>query len=61
MTDEVPMPEVRRGCVLCKVTDEELLAGYVVVSPTGIAHHGTDDGETECGKDATGDGWWWPL
>lgn len=62
MTDETPMPDVKRGCAVCRVTDDEiLLSGHVIVSPRGIAHAGQDDGDTECGKDTTGDGWWWPL
>lgn len=55
------MPEVERACSICGPTDEEILAGHVVVSPTGVAHHGTDWGKTDCGKDATGEHWWWPL
>lgn len=33
----------------------------IVVSPTGCAHFGADYGITACGRDATPDGWWWPL
>lgn len=57
--EDVPMPVVVRGCKVCQPSDEEILSGYVVVSPIGIAHHGEDDGDTSCGKDATE--WWWPL
>ena len=60
-TLDLPMPEVAKLCALCKVTDEEVLSGYVVVSPRGTAHHGEDDGDTCCGRDATGENWWWPL
>ena len=58
MSDEVPMPPVNSGCFRCGVTQEEVESGYVVVSPTGKAHHGEDNGETACGIDATGDKWW---
>jgi len=58
--DEVPMPEVTSGCYVCRVTAADVRRGVVVVSPTGKAHHG-NGGVTNCGKDATGDGWWWPL
>lgn len=56
-----PMP-LAVGCRRCKVTEEEIKSGYVIVSPSGTAHHGCDgDGWTDCGKDATGENWWWPL
>lgn len=32
-----------------------------VVSPQGIAHLANEYGDTDCGHDATRDGWWWPL
>jgi hypothetical protein len=32
---------------------------FHVVSPTGLAHSSSGDGVTDCGKDATGDDWWW--
>lgn len=34
-----------------------------IVSPSGLAHAGHDhiDGDTACGKDATGPDWWWKL
>ena len=62
--DEVPMPEVQFCCHRCGVTWEEVESGYVVVSPTGFAHHGRNDGRTECGFDTAGEtyrNWWWPL
>lgn len=31
-----------------------------LVSPTGLAHHGTEWGTTSCGHDASGPDWWWP-
>jgi len=58
---ELPMPVRRRACKVCKPDPEEIDRGWVVISPNGVCHHGRDDGDTECGKDATGDGWWWPL
>ena len=62
-SEMVPMPKVRRGCRRCGVTLRDIASGYVVVSSSGIAHHGSEDfgGQTQCGIDATGDGWWWPL
>lgn len=34
-----------------------------IVSPTGTVHvqHDFNEGHTACGKDATGDGWWWRV
>jgi hypothetical protein len=58
---EVLQPEIKRGCSSCGITGEDIQGHYVVVSPTGIAHQGAEYGETLCGKDATGDKWWWPL
>lgn len=57
------MPEVMRACSICGPTDDEILAGRVIVSPNGVAHHSDNDGDgrTDCGKDATGEHWWWPL
>lgn len=52
---------IRRGCKVCRVTQVSIASQQVVVSPAGIAHHGNDYGETNCGKDATGYGWWWPC
>jgi hypothetical protein len=31
----------------------------MLVSPQGLAHHSSIDGETDCGHDATGPDWWW--
>lgn len=53
-------PTVTRGCSRCGVTDEDVRARLVIVSPTGLAHFGEDDGDTSCGIRATSDGWWWP-
>lgn len=58
--EEVPMPDVAKACARCKPTEHEIESGKVVVSPSGIAHHG-EYGHTDCGHDATGDDWWWPL
>lgn len=58
--DPVPMPKVERACTICGPSDEEIRSGRVIVSPTGVAHHADGD-KTNCGKDATPDGWWWPL
>ena len=32
-----------------------------LVSPSGVVHESTGYGVTDCGHDATGDGWWWAL
>ena len=62
MADEPePRPTIYRLCELCKVTREDHDNNKVIVSPRGMAHFGADYGRTECGKDATGDKWWWPL
>jgi hypothetical protein len=37
------------------------LEAFEVVSVTGIAHIGADYGTTNCGIDATGEDWWWPV
>jgi hypothetical protein len=39
---------------------QDVHEGRVIVSPQHVAHFG-DEGMTECGKDATGEKWWWPL
>lgn len=62
----IPKPPVSRACKVCEGSIETRWAatfkvGHGVVSPTGIEHTGLDGGLTACGKDATGDGWWWPL
>lgn len=51
--------EVLRDCASCLRAGEHY--GCAVISPSGIAHIGCDGGNTLCGKDATGDAWWWPL
>ncbi len=61
--DWMPMPDVTKLCSVCGVTEAEVDQGYVLVSPRGIAHHGHSwrTGDTVCGRDATGQRWWWPL
>lgn len=56
-----PMPTVVRLCSHCGVDESDLRFGWIVVSPRGTAHHGNDNGDTDCGLNATGDKWWWPL
>jgi hypothetical protein len=58
---EYPRPDVRGGCMRCRVTPQDVDAGRVIVSPTGLAHFGQDGGDTACGINATGNKWWWPL
>ena len=52
---------IKRGCRVCGVTQTEIHSHQIIVSPLGVAHHGDEYGKTVCGKDATRDGWWWPL
>jgi hypothetical protein len=57
----VERPQVFRGCVRCRVQPNDVRDNRVIVSPTGVAHFGTDGGDTACGIDATDDRWWWPC
>ncbi len=61
---EIDRPEIVGRCKVCRVTTEDVDANKVVVSPAGVAHF-TEDHTcaefTACGKDATGEFWWWPL
>jgi hypothetical protein len=59
--EETPRPIVHRGCFACRVTMQDVYEGRVIVSPQHVAHFGAGYGMTSCGKDATGNGWWWPL
>lgn len=54
---------VTGGCKVCRVTQADLQAEsfQLVVSPSGLAHHANEYGDTDCGKDATRREWWWPL
>lgn len=63
MSEEKDRPDVKFCCKVCKVTRKDVDANRVVVSPAGGAHHAgsTYGGDTDCGHDATGDNWWWPL
>jgi hypothetical protein len=36
-------------------------SGTGIISPSGCEHIGVEDGMTACGRDATGDQWWWPV
>jgi hypothetical protein len=58
---EQARPVIRRGCKRCGVKDEDIRRGAIIVSPSGLAHFGEDNGDTSCGIDATGNNWWWPL
>jgi hypothetical protein len=37
------------------------LPAQEAISPRGVVHYGMNDGDTLCGKNATGPGWWWPV
>ena len=54
---------VKRACARCAKSIEGRFFAYSpgVVSPSGIEHIGVTGGDTACGIDATGPGWWWPL
>lgn len=52
--------KVTRRCKRC-LSVRPLWGTFGVVSKNGIEHVGGDYGITACGKDATGDTWWWPL
>lgn len=54
-----PRPTVKHYCLRCSPNRQLHPDAFNVVSPNGVAHRGGMDGETECGSDATGDGWWW--
>lgn len=44
-----------RRCFPCPLNEAVML-----VSPSGVVHHVTDNyGRTDCGADATGLNWWW--
>ena len=53
--------KVLRHCHVCLKTDEARFSppSQGIVSANGVEHIGLN-GDTACGKDATGDGWWWP-
>ena len=56
--------EVKKPCRgACRLAERDLLAQpfQLVVSPSGVAHLTNEYGDTDCGKDATRDGWWWPM
>ena len=52
---------VLRGCLLCGVTEENIRANEFILSPSGVAHSTDGYENTTCGKDGTGEKWWWPL
>lgn len=63
-TDEVPLSALRvvGVCTRCYPERPELADVEIrLVSPRGLVHEGRDYGMTECGRDATGPGWWWAL
>ena len=53
--------EVVHRCLVCRVSEEDVLANEFILSPSGVAHRTNGFEDTACGHDATGDGWWWPL
>jgi hypothetical protein len=59
--DEVPRPPITATCRVCRLVAMEVAHGNLIVAPDGMAHRGEGNGDTTCGMDATGPGWWWPL
>lgn len=66
--DEVNISElaVRRPCGNCFQDErarEKAMLDVKILSPTGCVHDSARDGngDTACGLDATGAGWWWAL
>lgn len=60
--EEVPKPAVVRQCKVCGNAWWAKGRPWTgIVSPRRVEHIGLNDGLTVCGKDATGDKWWWPL
>jgi hypothetical protein len=61
-TQARPRPDVVSYCLTCLGPHNlKPLPAQETISPSGIVHYGQGDGNTFCGKDATSDGWWWPL
>lgn len=53
---------VVRACRVCESSCGPIdLDHPMIVSGLGLVHCSKGYGETCCGKDATGDGWWWRL
>jgi len=53
---------VCRRCYRCgELVSELSVAELQVVSPMGIAHYANEYGDTDCGRNATREGWWWKL
>jgi hypothetical protein len=57
--------EVIRMCKRCCAVDPsfvfESVNDVMIVSPSGLGHHSSGYGVTDCGIDATGPDWWWRL
>lgn len=55
--------KVTRMCEVCYKFAGRYLdyTSMDIVSPGGVGHFAAEDNEgyTHCGKDATGDNWWW--
>lgn len=49
---------VRRWCPICR-PEGGSLDDVQIVSRVGVAHESAGYGETDCGRDATGENWWW--
>jgi len=67
MSDRLPdqqlaKPPVIGRCRLCaqvfRTAGDDM---WSVVSPSGLEHIGQDYGKTVCGRDSTGDEWWWTM
>lgn len=62
---DVPITEllVRKDCAICFRGQDKIVpeSHIQLLSPSGVVHHAADFGMSECGHDATGEGWWWRL
>lgn len=50
--------EVVRFCPVCR-PEGGTIDDVMIVSRVGVAHESGGYGVTDCGKDATGEHWWW--
>jgi hypothetical protein len=62
MTELIPRPETETYCKTCLGPRRlKPLPAQEAISPKGVIHYGMNDGDTLCGKNATGPNWWWPA
>jgi hypothetical protein len=51
---------VRRWCLICR-PEGGSINDVQIISRVGVAHESAGYGVTDCGRDATGENWWWAL